>query len=111
MAMRANLKNVSKFVREKWHFYGSNIHSSAEFESEGRLPPRYTNDIAIDSGEDDFYCIYSYQTPIAWFAGGQWHVPNVKYSPSTSRQLHALGLDLCWNETPENSKWVRIEGQ
>ena len=35
--------------------------------------------------EDIEYTVMSYATPIAWFAGDGWIIPEVKYSPTTSR--------------------------
>lgn len=51
----------------------------------GRLPEnRHTSFYrAIDA--DDFYAVYSYGTPIAWYSHGTWVVPTVKYSATTSR--------------------------
>lgn len=31
------------------------------------------------------YIVYSYATPIAWYADGQWEMPYAKYSATTSR--------------------------
>ena len=75
------------------------------FPSFGRLPLAYRVDFIDATEAEDFYVVRSYDTPIAWFAHGQWHVPNVKYSPTTSRHLSALGLPTDWKATG-NAAWV-----
>lgn len=48
--------------------------------------------------------IYSYSTPIAWLDAGQWVIPNVSYSPTTSTkhqsQLYRLpgAIRIPWDE-------------
>jgi hypothetical protein len=51
----------------------------------GRLPERFVSEIEAASMSHDFYVVMSYATPIAWFANGEWTVPDVKYSVTTSR--------------------------
>ncbi|MGH3350914.1 MAG: hypothetical protein ACRDPS_09640 [Nocardioides sp.] len=46
----------------------------------GRLPAEY-----VDGFLASEYAIYSYATPIAWFGGGRWTVPDTKYSLTTTR--------------------------
>jgi hypothetical protein len=47
----------------------------------GRLPREF-----VESARSARYVIRSYATPIAWLArDGQWVVPDVTYSPTTSR--------------------------
>jgi hypothetical protein len=31
------------------------------------------------------YIVYSYGTPIAWFKNGEWTIPALKYSVTTSK--------------------------
>ena len=73
-----------------------------------RLPERYFDKFRSDALADDFYCVRSYATPIAWFANGAWHVPNVKYSPTTSRHLSALHIGLNWPATAKGADYVVI---
>lgn len=40
-------------------------------------------------GELD-YVVYSYATPIAYHAAGQWYIPTTKYSPTTSKHQGKL---------------------
>lgn len=47
----------------------------------GRLPAEYR-----DAAQHAVYVIHSYATPIAWqTADGEWIVPDVSYSSTTSR--------------------------
>jgi hypothetical protein len=45
----------------------------------GYLPPEFKEGL-----EQASYAVYSYNTPIAWYADGRWYVPEVKYSITTS---------------------------
>jgi hypothetical protein len=51
----------------------------------GILPQNRVNGFMRATEADDFYAVYSYATPIAWYAHGSWVVPQVKYSATTSR--------------------------
>ena len=90
---QANLRNVSQFVALRQEFTGSNLKGrKSASESVGQLPQKYYDDYQDARECDDFYVVKSYDTPIAWFADHTWHVPNVRYSASTSRQQSALHL-------------------
>lgn len=56
----------------------------------GRLPQDRVNGFYRATDADDFYAVYSYATPIAWYAHGTWTVPAVKYSVTTSRHQSAV---------------------
>lgn len=43
-----------------------------------------------NSSNDRYYTVYSYGTPIAWFAGTRWTVVTDKYSVTTSRHQNAV---------------------
>lgn len=58
--------------------------------SAGQLPPRYYDEFFAAAKESDFYCVRSYQTPIAWFAAGEWYVPDVRYTMTTSKHQSRL---------------------
>jgi len=52
------------------------------------------------------YVIYSYDTPIAWHVpndgddgGERWVVPEVRYSPTTSRHQNLVRTALIFNQT------------
>lgn len=55
----------------------------------GQLPAEWRERFYTDADEID-YVVYSYATPIAWHVTGQWVVPPVKYSSSTSHHQTAL---------------------
>lgn len=76
----------------------------------GQLPTEYHDDLQAATGHNDFYVIRSYDTPIAWFANGEWWVPNVKYSATTTRHLNSLGLSTDWRNTPKDAKYVTLKG-
>jgi hypothetical protein len=59
--------------------------SSHDCIHDGRLPIEYAPAFRAAQKAADFYVVYSYVTPIAWFANGVWFMPDAKYSPTTSR--------------------------
>lgn len=90
---RANRRNVHTFVAARQPFQGSNLTGRTGQVGHGQLPEQYRDEFrSAMKTASDFYVVQSYETPIAWFAHGQWFVPNVRYSPTTSRQQSALGL-------------------
>lgn len=56
----------------------------------GQLPDQYHDAFQEAHAADDFYAVWSYATPIAWFANGQWTVPEVKYSSTTSNHQRVV---------------------
>lgn len=59
-------------------------------EGMGRLPEHWHSRFMAAVAHDDLYTVYSYATPIAWFANGVWTVPEVRYSQTTSRHKSAV---------------------
>ena len=53
----------------------------------GELPSRYHESV-IDAS----YVVFSYRTPIAWFKSGEWFIPPVRYSVTTSKHQSMLGI-------------------
>ena len=107
-----NRRNMPVAVNQRREFQGSNISGSKYMPSDfGRLPTRYHNDLQLDSEEDDFYVIVSYDTPIAWCADGIWWVPNVNYSITTTKQLNCTGIPCRHGDTLPSDKWVTVEGK
>lgn len=43
-----------------------------------------------NSSNNRYYTVYSYGTPIAWFAGTRWTVVTNKFSVTTSRHQNAV---------------------
>jgi hypothetical protein len=64
---------------------GSLTGGTSPFAGAGRLPMERRNGFNQATDADDFYAVYSYATPIAWYAHGTWVIPEVKYSVTTSR--------------------------
>lgn len=60
-------------------------------QSFGQLPRVYW-----DTAELADYVVYSYATPIAFHAQGVWHIPDVKYSVTTSKHQSKIraAIDL-----------------
>lgn len=48
----------------------------------GILPSEWVEVIRKDR---PYYVVYSYSTPIAWFNGTHWTIPDTRYSLTTSR--------------------------
>lgn len=68
---------------------GGNVRGSTTLTGFDQLPERYKARV-----RDADYIVYSYETPIAWRSGAQWYMPDVKYSPSTTRQQGAIHMAL-----------------
>ena len=75
----ANFKTFkANSVRGEFREYGASV---------GSLPYEYTKALGqAFADHNEVYVVYSYQTPIAWHAGGVWTVPEVKYSVTTTKQ-------------------------
>jgi hypothetical protein len=79
-------KDALWYISNRTYFKGSNLYGIVQppldfYEPAiGRLPHNWINEL---KGSD--YIVYSYGTPIAWFKNGEWLVPNLKYSQTTSR--------------------------
>jgi hypothetical protein len=91
---RANLHNIHEFVAERKSFAGSNITGRDGYAAlyVGQLPSEYHAAFDRARYAPDFYVVRSYATPIAWYADGEWFVPNVFYNTTTSHHQSALGL-------------------
>ena len=85
---RTSNKNAVDLISNRIGFTGSNLYGvvtapkidNANINPTGMLPVEFHHLL-----EDAEYIVYSYETPIVWFANGSWHYPKVKYSHSTSR--------------------------
>ena len=60
----------------------------------GNLPVEHHQRFETACAATDFYVVYSYATPIAWWANGEWFVPPVRYSQTTSRHQGRLYMLL-----------------
>lgn len=71
MVKRVNFKHAS--VRGEWFNDARNVYPR------GRLSEEYLRE---PSGP--IFVIFSYNTPIAWMYDGEWQIPNVTYSATTT---------------------------
>jgi hypothetical protein len=63
--------------------------------SYGRLPAEHAS--ALRSAESNgtlTYVVYSYATPIAWCAAGEWTMPDTRYSATTSHHQGKIGTAI-----------------
>jgi hypothetical protein len=107
---RHNLRTVRNAVQRRVDFDCNGTlagESMSYMPHEGRLPARFGPALGSASSAPDFYVVFSYATPIAWFANGEWSVPAVKYSSTTSRHLSSLGLPTRWAES-KGADYVKL---
>jgi len=107
---RHNLRTVHHAIETRTDFEcnGTLRGIGGAHEGMGRLPEQYHSRFLAAADSDDFYIVYSYATPIAWFAHGTWFVPKVKYSVTTSRHLSSLRLPTNWADTPKDAHWLTL---
>jgi hypothetical protein len=82
---RTTNKNALQLISDRIAFTGSNFYGVVTppdrvVHQTGMLPDQFHYLL-----EDAEYIVYSYATPILWYANGAWHYPKLKYSHSTSR--------------------------
>jgi len=83
---RTNLRGAVAQIAARRGFNANGTLTGGYFNtSTGRLPQDRVTGFNRATDADDFYAVYSYGTPIAWYAHGTWTVPAVKYSVTTSR--------------------------
>jgi hypothetical protein len=94
--VRVRLSNVYPYIRERRAFDANGTLRGivGATEGMGRLPEHYHSRFLTAAIADDLYMVYSYRTPIAWFANGEWTIPSVKYSVTTARHLSAIRKGL-----------------
>lgn len=91
--MIVNNKTVGVAIKARKEFRNSQgsftgILTKDQFLGTDRLPEEWRKQLrdAIVVCSDPVFVVYSYNTPIAWYANGEWTIPDVSYSPVTSRQ-------------------------
>jgi hypothetical protein len=98
-----NYRQISAALADREPFTGNSM--TAEYvdtsytQSTGRLPTYDATWFQADREKADslklsFYVVYSYATPIAWAYGDTVSIPEVKYSPTTSKQQSKVKLSL-----------------
>lgn len=90
---KANLRTVHAFVERRVPFDCNGTLTGKKTDAgTGQLPDGWRQTFRNAVNAADFFAVYSYATPIAWFANGEWTTPEVKYSPTTSRHMSALKM-------------------
>lgn len=82
---------VTSYVASRSDFV-SNSGNATRYEympSTGRLPQEWVEQLRKDidaarAAGETVYVVFSYATPVAWCVSGQWTIPAVKYSSTTS---------------------------
>lgn len=76
--------------REEFTTSTGSLRGTKRYEGLGQLWV-YRDDLYHNGAE---YFVYSYATPIAWYRGGVWCVPDVKYSNTTTRHQGQVRMAL-----------------
>lgn len=93
---RCALRHVATLARMRQDFNCNNTLKGETLPHRlfaGRLPAEWSGCFWSAMDANDIYVVYSYGTPIAWYANGIWTMPDVRYSVTTSRHQSALGLE------------------
>lgn len=79
-----NQRDAIHYIATRQEFKASALTGSNDVMSAGRLSGAEAEKYYK---ERDFikYAVYSYNTPIAWFAMGDWYVVEQKFSVTTSK--------------------------
>ena len=94
---KVNQKTAAYLVRQKKPFEASALtggwfgaFTPTKGPTLGRLPQEHRPPLAKALRKGSVYIVLSYETPIAWSVNGQWVVPGVKYSPTTTKHQHIV---------------------
>ena len=94
MALRAKgLAVVDNGVKNREEFTNGNIHGYwvDMMTTYGQIPYYYGQQLKETLLKNmNTFVIYSYVTPIAWWANGEWTVPDVTYSNTTTNHQNAV---------------------
>ncbi len=84
---RHTLTTVSEAIQGRREFICNTMRGWNDYRAlyVGQLPRQFQAQYGAARLASDFFVIESYRTPISWFADGEWTMPNVTYSPTTSR--------------------------
>jgi hypothetical protein len=80
------IKDRKEFRNSQGSFTG--ILTNDQFLETDQLPEEWKEQLrdAITLSSGPVFVVYSYNTPIAWYANGEWTIPDVSYSQTTARQ-------------------------
>ena len=93
--IKATLNSVPSMIAARREFNcNGTLLGTTEDRGVGRLPGDYWSRFETASAATDFFAVYSYATPIAWHANGEWFAPAVKYSVTTSRHQGRMYLAM-----------------
>lgn len=101
----ANIQNTLNAIARRQGFnefnrsplWGSHYPNGPARERVGLLPRPWAQEF-LDLRPAIEYVVYSYSTPIAWYAEGKWTMPNTKYSPTTSNHQSTVHRALGWRD-------------
>jgi len=104
------LGNTLQAIRNRQPFDAGNLRGTTYVLSYGVLPDNWRADLR-ERERHISYVVYSYATPIAWYdtERGEWTVPNVKYSITTSAHQANVDSALRWLTTPNPDSWRGYE--
>jgi hypothetical protein len=92
---RTNIHESRTYITQRSPFNANGTFTGgAVNRGTGRLPQEYVASFREAAAADDFYAVYSYVTPIAWYANGVWTRPAAKYSVTTSRHQSAVNYAI-----------------
>lgn len=98
-----NYQQIGQALIAREPFYGNSMSAeyiaTEHYQSTGRLPSPDAEWFQRDREKADsltlsFYVVYSYATPIGWAFGDWVVIPEVKYSPTTSKQQSKVRIYL-----------------
>lgn len=85
---------IDNSVQNRTEFHRGNVSGKWSKKGEhlymGWLPLFWRNILKKDIQDNDVYVLYSYQTPMAWYNGDIWVIPDEKYSVSTTTHQGAF---------------------
>ena len=88
---KVNLSTAGDYIASRRGFTCNGTLTGGYLDARtGRLPQDRVQGFLRATDADDFYAVYSYATPIAWFAHGVWTVPDVRYSVTTSKHQNIV---------------------
>lgn len=102
MAKRTSNRDAGKLIAAKAPFKGSNLSGGDASLGLGRLPKEHADTFQAHNPD---YVVSSYSTPIAWHSEAHgWHMPDTKYSPTTSRHQSLVRRSVHFSDGIESAR-------
>lgn len=100
---RAGAPHAADMIRNRRPFHAHALTGSTCTDSLGSLPePIRADFLAAERAGRVLYVVRSYDTPIAWHLdGGEWVLPFVQYSPTTTKHQTATRSALLGERVTE----------